>query len=264
MPFMFARFASVTVLAVLSLSPPQSQSDEIAALKREVEKLKAQQVVMQRDLDMIKSLLQSLVQQARGQQEPSFTDKSISIADAPSRGNASAKVTLVEVSDYHCPYCRRQNLQTMPQLVADYVNTGKIRYVFVDYPIAQLHPDAFLSHEAAACAGEQGKYWQMHDLLFTNSPAREVSQLTANAGMLGVDTKKFEECMNGGKGSKHAPEIRQSIARMQQLGVEGTPLVLIGLTPQAGSPMKVVSFVYGAKPYPEFKAAIDTALAQAR
>jgi len=259
---MFARLASVTVVALLSLSPPQSQTDEIASLKREVERLKAQQVLMQRDLDTIKSLLQSLVQGR--QQEESFADKSISITDAPTKGNASAKVTVVEVSDYHCPYCRRQNLQTMPQLFADYVNTGKIKYVFVDYPIAQLHPDAFLSHEAAACAGDQGKYWQMHDLLFTNSPAREVSQLTANAGMLGVDTKKFEECMNGGTGSKHAPAIRQSIARMQQLGVGGTPLVLVGLTPAPGSPMKVISFVYGAKPYPEFKAAIDTALAQAR
>jgi protein-disulfide isomerase len=259
---MFARLASVTVVALLSLSPPQSQTDEIVALKREVERLKAQQVLMQRDLDTIKSLLQSLVQGR--QQEESFADKSISITDAPTKGNASAKVTVVEVSDYHCPYCRRQNLQTMPQLFADYVNTGKIKYVFLDYPIAQLHPDAFLSHEAAACAGDQGKYWQMHDLLFTNSPSREVSQLTANAGMLGVDTKKFEECMNGGKGSKYAPAIRQSIARMQQLGVGGTPLVLVGLTPAAGSPMKVISFVYGAKPYPEFKAAIDTALSQAR
>lgn len=262
MSSMFARLASVTVVALLSLSPPQSQADEIAALKREIERLKAQQVSMQRDLDMIKSLLQSLVQ-GRGQ-EQSFTDKTVNITDAPAKGNAAAKVTLVEVSDYHCPYCRRQNLQTMPQLMADYVNTGKVKYVFLDYPIAQLHPDAFLSHEAAACAGDQGKYWQMHDLLFTNSPARDVSQLTANAGMLGVDTKKFEECMNGGKGTRHATAIRQSIARMQQLGVEGTPLVLIGLTPPPGTPMKVVSFVYGAKPYPEFKQAIDTALAQAR
>jgi protein-disulfide isomerase len=263
MTSMFTRLASVTVVALLSLSPPQSQADEIAALKREIERLKAQQVLMQRDLDIIKSLLQQLAQ-GRGQQEESFADKSISITDAPARGNASAKVTVVEVSDYHCPFCRRQNLQTMPQLMADYVNTGKVKYVFVDYPIAQLHPDAFLSHEAAACAGDQGKYWQMHDLLFTNSPAREVSQLSANAGMLGVDTRKFEECMNGGKGSKYAPAIRQSIARMQQLGVGGTPLVLVGLTPPAGSPMKVISFVYGAKPYPEFKAAIDAALTQAR
>jgi protein-disulfide isomerase len=261
---MFARLASVAVVAMLSLSPPQSQSDEIAALKREIQTLKAQQASMQRDLDMIKSLLQSLVQ-ARGQQpEEAFTDKLINITDAPTKGNPSAKVTLVEVSDYHCPYCRRQNLQTMPQVTAEYVNTGKVKYVFIDYPIAQLHPDAFLSHEAAACAGDQGKYWQMHDLLFTNTPAKDVSQLSANAGMLPVDTKKFEECLNGGKGGKHAPAIRQSIARMQQLGVGGTPLVLIGMTPPPGSPMKVVSFVYGAKPYPEFKAALDDALAQAK
>ena len=101
---MFARLASVAVVAMLSLSPPQSQSDEIAALKREIQTLKAQQASMQRDLDMIKSLLQSLVQ-ARGQQpEEAFTDKLINITDAPTKGNPSAKVTLVEVSDYHCPY----------------------------------------------------------------------------------------------------------------------------------------------------------------
>ena len=260
---LFGRLASVGVIALLSLSPPQSQADDIAALKREIQALKEKQAATDRDLQLIKSLLQSLVQRAQPQ-EDSFVDKTIAIDDAPTRGNTTAKVTLVEVSDYHCPFCRRQNLQTMPQLMADYVNTGKVKYAFVDYPIAQLHPDAFLSHEAAACAGDQGKYWQMHDLLFTNSPAREVSQLTANAGMLGVDPKKFEDCMNGGKGSKYAPAIRQSIARMQQLGVGGTPLVLIGLTPPPGTPMKVISFVYGAKPYPEFKAAIDAALAQAR
>lgn len=260
---MLLKLSSITLLALLSLSPPQTQSEELAALKREVQSLKAQQAQMQRDLDTIKSIL--LGQRAQAQPEgDQFANKQIAIAGEPTKGNAAAKITLVEVSDYHCPFCRRQVLQTMPQLLAEYVNTGKVQYVFVDYPIAQLHPDAFKSHEAAACAGDQGKYWQMHDLLFTNSPAREVSQLTANAGMLGVDTKKFEDCMNGGKGSKYAPAIRQSIARMQQLGVGGTPLVLIGLTPPPGTPMKVISFVYGAKPYPEFKAAIDAALAQAR
>ena len=83
-------------------------------------------------------------------------------------------------------------IQTMPKLLAEYVNSGKVKYVFVDYPIAQLHPDAFKSHEAAACAGDQGKYWQMHDLLFTNSPARDASQLSSSANMLGLDTKKFD------------------------------------------------------------------------
>ena len=105
-----------------------------------------------------------MLQAAQGQarQIRSSTNRSSSPASRR-RGNASAKVTLVEVSDYHCPFCRRQTLQTMPQVLTDYVNTGKVKYVFVDYPIAQLHPDAFAAHEAAACAGDQGKYWQMHD-----------------------------------------------------------------------------------------------------
>ena len=263
---MISRLASVTLLAVLSLSPPQSQGDEIAALKREIQALKAQQAQMQRDLDTIKTLLQGL-SQPRAQGQPAgdpFVNKTIPIDNEPAKGSTTAKVTVVEVSDYHCPYCRRQALQTLPQLMAEYVNAGKVKYVFVDYPIAQLHPDAFKSHEAAACAGDQGKYWQMHDLLFTNSPARDAAQLTANAGMVGVDTKKFEACLNGGNGGTHAAEVRDSVARMQQLGVGGTPLVLIGLTPAPGSPMKVVSSVYGAKPYAEFKTAIDAALAQAR
>jgi protein-disulfide isomerase len=262
---MLLRLTSVTVLALLSLSPPQSQSDEIAALRREVQSLKAQQQAMERDLQAIKSLLQGLAgQRAQAPDADSFVNKSITLEGEPTRGDAAAKITVVEVSDYHCPFCRRQTLQVLPKLMADYVNTGKIKYVFVDYPIAQLHPDAFKSHEAAACAGDQGKYWQMHDLLFTNSPARDAAQLTANANLIGVDTKKFEACLNGGNGGTHAAAIRESIARMQQLGVDGTPLTLIGPTPAPGAPMKIVSSVYGAKPYPEFKAAVDAALAQAK
>ena len=82
--------------------------------------------------------------------------------------------------------------------------------------------------------------------------------------MIGVDMKKFETCLNGGNGGTHAPAIRESIARMQELGVGGTPLVLVGMTPAPGSPMKIVGSVYGAKPYPEFKSALDAALAQAK
>jgi protein-disulfide isomerase len=260
---MLLRLASITVLAIFSLSPPQSQSDEIAALRREVQALKAQQQSMERDLQTIKSLLQTLAQGRQPEADP-FVNKSIELKDEPTKGNAAAKVTMVEVSDYHCPFCRRQTLQTMPKVMAEYVNSGKVKYVFVDYPIAQLHPDAFKSHEAAACAGDQGKYWQMHDLLFTNSPARDASQLSSSANLIGVDMKKFDACLNGGNGSPHAADIRESITRMQELGVGGTPLVLIGMTPAPGAPMKIASYVYGAKPFPEFKAALDAALAQAK
>jgi len=260
---MMLRLASVTVLALLSLSPPQSQSDEIAALKREIQSLKAQQAQMQHDLDAIKSLLQRIAQAQDRPAGDSFVNKQIVIDGEPAKGNAAAKITLVEVSDYHCPFCRRQMLETMPRVMADYVNTGKVRYVFVDYPIAQLHPDAFKAHEAAACAGDQGKYWQMHDLLFTNSPARDAAQLSTQASLLGLDMKKFDACLNNGNGGTHAAEIRASVLRMQQLGVGGTPLVLIGLTPTPGSPLKVIDSIYGAMPYGDFKTALDAVLAQA-
>lgn len=258
---MLPRLAAVTVIALLSLSPPQSQGDEIAALKREIQSLKAQQAAMERDLQAIKTLLQALAQRPGPSAGDSFANKTIAIDNEPSRGNAAAKVTVVEVSDYHCPFCKRQTQQTMPQLMTEYVNAGKVRYVFVDYPIAQLHPDAFKAHEAANCAGDQGKYWQMHDSLFANPPAREAAQLSAQAKAIGLDMAKFDACLGGGK---HATPIRDSIMRMEELGVGGTPLTLIGMTPAPGSPMKVVSFVYGARPYSDFKSAIDEALAQAR
>jgi protein-disulfide isomerase len=254
---MLLKLSSITVLALLSLSPPQSQADEIATLKRQMQELKTQQTSMERDLQTIKSILQ----RAQAPEADPFVGKTIAISKEPSRGNASAKITIVEVSDYHCPFCRRQTLQTVPQLLTDYVNTGKVKYVFVDYPIAQLHPDALRAHEAAGCAGDQGKYWQMHDSLFTNPPAGNAAQLTAQARVLGLDESKFASCLSG---EVHAPAIRESIAHMQQLGVGGTPLTLIGLTPAPGAPMKVVSSVYGARPYADFKTAIDAALAQAQ
>ena len=259
------KVSSVALLALLSLSPPQSQSEEIAALKREIQALRTQQTTMERDLQAIKTFLQNLAQQRPGQPAgpaaDEFANKSIPIADEPSMGNAGAKVTLVEVSDYHCPFCRRHTLQTWPQLVTEYVDSGKARYVFVDYPIAQLHPDAFKSHEAASCAADQGKYWQMHQNLFAGSPVRDTAQLTEKAKAIGLDLPKFNTCLSSGR---HAPAIRESIERMQNLGINGTPLTLVGLTPAPGAPMKVVSSIYGARPYADFKAAIDAALAQAR
>src|SRR3990170_858722 len=224
------KISAVALLALLSLSPPQSQADEIAAIKRQIQEMKAQQTSMERDLQAIKSLLQQAQAPSAPAGDP-FLGKSIPITDEPMRGNGSAKITVVEVSDFHCPFCRRQTLQTLPSLMTDYVNSGKVKYVFVDYPIAQLHPDAFRAHEAANCAGDQGKYWQMHDSLFTNAPARDAAQLTAQARTIGLDEAKFSSCLSGGV---HSAAIRSSVARMQQLGIGGAPPTPIRPTPAPG------------------------------
>lgn len=258
------KITSVALVALLSLSPPQSQDAEIEALKREVAALKAQQATMMRELQAIKSLLQQLArpQQAPGPPEvPGLIGSSIPLEGEPTMGEQSAKVTIVEVSDYHCPFCRRSAQQTFPQIVSEYVKSGKAQYAFVDYPIAQLHPDAFRSHEAAACAADQGKFWEMHTSLWTTTPLRDAASLTAKAGSLGLDTAAFKACMDSGK---HSAAIRDSVSRMERLGISGTPMTVVGLTPAPGQPMTIVKYIYGAMPYSAFKSAIDEVLAQAR
>ncbi len=262
---MIARLAVVSVVALLSLSPPQSQSDEIAALKREVAELKAQQAAMQRDLQAIKAFLQNALQPrqpaAAGEELPGLIGQTVPLAGMESLGSASARLTLVEVSDYHCPFCRRNATQTFPQVNADYIATGKARYVFIDYPIAQLHPDAFKSHVAADCAGEQGKYWQMHTALFAGAPAKDAAALAERAQSIGLDAAKFSACLSSGR---HDAAITESIARVEKLGIGGTPATLIGLTPRGNEPMKIIGYVYGARPFADFKAQIDAALAKAQ
>ena len=183
---MVLKVATVALVALFSLSPPIEQ--DAAALKREIDALKAQQAEMQKDLDAIRAYLQQMIIEKA---EAAMVNAPIVVAGAPTRGSASAKIMLVEVSDYHCPFCRRHTLVTQPQIDADYINTGKLRYVFIDYPIDQLHPDAFKAHEAANCAGEQGKYWEMHGKLFESPPTRDSAQLTpqlvSQAKAVGLD-----------------------------------------------------------------------------
>lgn len=255
---MVLKLATVTLVALFSLSPPYEQ--DTVALKREIEALKAQQAEMQKELDAIRAFLQQMIVEKA---QAAMVNATIAVAGEPTKGSATARVMMIEVSDYHCPFCRRHTLTTQPQIDAEYINTGKLRYVFIDYPIDQLHPDAFKAHEAANCAGDQGKYWEMHGKLFESPPARDGAQLApqllSQAQGIGLDAGKFRACLDGGK---YATPVRDNVARMQALGVDSTPTFLIGLTPAAGQPMKVVKVVRGAVPYPQFKDAIDGLLNQ--
>ena len=257
------KLATVAFVALLSLSPPleQNPGDEMAALRKEIQALKEQQAQMQRELQAIKNFLQAAMrpQQQQEPEVPGLIGSSLTIEGEPSLGQAGAKVTIVEISDYHCPFCKRHTQQTFPQINAEYVGKGTARYVFVDYPIAQLHPQAARSHEAAACAGEQNKFWEMHASLFRSPPAKDDSALAAQAQQTGIDVSKFTSCLTSGR---HASAIKASAARIEQMGIQGTPMTVIGLTPAPGQPMKILKYVYGARPFSDFKAAIDSVLSQ--
>jgi len=105
-----------------------------------------------------------------------FSDvkKEISLNNfAGKMGDDNAKVTLVEFTDFQCPFCERHTTTTVPQIIKDYVNTGKVKYYIMDYPLTQIHPNAFIASEAARCAAEQGKYWEMYDKIFTTQTTWE-------------------------------------------------------------------------------------------
>src|SRR4029453_6325636 len=114
-------------------------------------------------------------------------------------GAPSAKVVMIEFSDYQCPFCGRYANETFAPLMAQYVNTGKIRYIFKNFPLEGIHPLAEKAAEAAECMGEQGKYWEAHERLFKNQKALDAKQLSEHALALGLNVPKFQQCLDTGK-----------------------------------------------------------------
>lgn len=168
------------------------------------------------------------------------------IDDDAVKGSASAPVTIVEFSDYQCPFCARFYQQTLPQIQENYIDTGKVKFIYRDYPLASIHPLAQKAAEAAECAGEQGKYFDMHDMLFTKGVTGGVEAYKQFAADLKLDTAKFNECLDSGK---MAAEISKDTQDGNAAGVQGTPAFIIN-----------GQIISGAQPYANFQAAIDAAL----
>lgn len=168
------------------------------------------------------------------------------------QGDPQAPLTVIEFSDYGCPFCRRYFDATYPQVKAQYIDTGKIYYVFKDFPIVQIHPQAPLAAEAARCAGEQGKYWEMHAALFA-APSEwdttENAALTAfgrYAKAIKLKESDFSACL---RGHRYQPMVEAAQAQGLRLGVTGTPTFIIN-----------GKLLTGAHPFSVFKNAINREL----
>ena len=232
--------------------PPAQAEVTLEDLLQEMEALKTRQQGMQSDLQEIKNLL-------RGKIAPPPVPQNVTVGldDDPSQGDPNAPVTLVEFSDYQCPFCARHFRETLPQIDAEYVKTGKVRYVFRDFPL-DIHPQAERAAQAAHCAGDQGKYWPMHDQLFGNPRAIGLDDFTAQATAIGLDLVRFNACLSD---KKYAEEVKKDLKEGQQLGITGTPGFFIGRTDAASNQVKGARALIGAQPYASFKAAFDALLA---
>lgn len=183
---------------------------------------------------------------------PTLGKQNVDVGHLPPQGDPSAKVKIIEFADFRCPFCDQFYRNAEPQIINDYVKTGKAVFYFRHF--AFLGPASTTAANAAECANDQGKFWQMHDYLYQNQPNESdtsmytTDKLTQIAGTLGMDTNQFRQCLSNTTESK---KISDDLAAGQKVGVNGTPTTFINGTP-----------IVGAVPYTQIKAEIDKALQQ--
>jgi len=182
----------------------------------------------------------------------------VSLDDDPFKGNPNAPVTVVEYSDFQCPFCSRFFQQTLPLIEENYIDTGKIKFVYKDLPLDSLHPNARAAHIAAECADEQGKFWEYHDVLFEKQPqwsnlasSELQNTFTQFATEMGLQAASFESCMQS---PNIADEVNKDTLEAASFGATGTPTFFIGN--EKDGFIKLV----GAQPYATFQRVIDNQL----
>ena len=182
---------------------------------------------------------------------PAAGPVNVGVGHLPPQGDPNAKVKIIEFADLRCPFCDQFFKETEPQIIKDYVNTGKAVFYFRHY--AFLGDASVVAANAAECANEQSKFWPMHDYLYQNQPDESdtsmytVANLTTIAGNLGMDTTQFSSCLSA---KKYQTNVDGDMTDGNTAGVNGTPATFINGV-----------LISGAEPYATFKAEIDKDLA---
>ena len=170
-----------------------------------------------------------------------------------SLGRADAPLTMVEFTDYQCPYCRAFQAQTFAQLKKNYIDTGKLRFIVRDLPL-EFHSSARPAAEAAHCAAEQGKFWEMHHALLTGSEPLAEGGIDRRATAVGLDLNRLHACVAA---ARYESAIARNAATADGIGIHGTPAFVIG---RAAHGVLEGALAEGAFPYAEFDGALKDML----
>lgn len=182
----------------------------------------------------------------------------ISTDNDPVIGKLDAPITIIEFSDFQCPFCARFHIDTLPSIMNEYIKNGQVKLVFRDFPIQSIHPNALPASVAAECANEQGKFKEMHDLLFENQ--REwnnqntndvISTFNQYASKMNLEEEEFDSCLRNGK---YIEEIQKDLDDGRAYGISGTPGFFVGNDQIGFIELK------GAQPFENFKKVIDSQL----
>ena len=249
--------------AIAQQSSSQQQSEDVVTLKNDVQQLKAQQQLILDRLDELKKLLNS--KRSDNSQRAIKVPDSMGVDGERFRGEATARVVIIEYGDIECPFCRHFKQDIYPRIFDDYIKTGKARFYYRDMPLT-FHEHALPAARAEHCAGEQGKFWEMHDSLFTDKPGTigpggrktmlTQSDIDDRARTLGIDTAKLDDCIAS---TRYGDFIKRSSEEAVKMNIEGTPAFLIGTIGPNGNIIGVKPLV-GAQPFEVFKSMIDPLL----
>lgn len=217
---------------------------QLLELRKDIKELKAEIVITRSEVAKL----------GRGGGQRVAALSKVSIDDDPALGSRTAKIGLIEFSDYQCPFCRRFHTQTFDQLKRKYIDTGKVLYVLRDFPL-DFHRQAKSAAIAANCAGEQGAYWAMKRQLFANSNRFGPAFYQEAARSLKLNIGTFQQCLND---PRQAKEIESDMAYGDSIGVRGTPAFFVGRL--QGKELVDAKLISGARSLGYFSRVIDNLL----
>jgi protein-disulfide isomerase len=236
-----ARRFGICMLLCLALLPARASAEGMT---------KQQGDAILKELRQIRDLLEKQQRPAAAPQAaPPQERATLKLGSDYALGRNDAPVTIVEYTDYQCPYCSRWHVSTFPEIRKNYIDTGKVRFIKRDLPLS-FHPNALPAAQAALCAGDQGKFWEMHERLSANPSALGPETYTRFAKELSLDAAAFQGCLASGK---HVEAIRGSERSAAEAGITGTPGFVVG-TAKGDTVEGVV--ILGAQPYAAFDRAI--------
>lgn len=181
-----------------------------------------------------------------------------SLAGIPTKGSPSAKVVVIEFSDFQCPFCARFATGVQPELLARYVEAGTVAWAFRHLPLPEIHPQAVHAAEVAECAGRQGRFWEAHDALFRDQQALAARQALALVQPVLTDSAAVAACVDQGHARERLSADGEEATR---LGLRSTPVFLLG-TRQPDGTVRIATIVAGARSADEFGRALDALIAQ--
>jgi len=198
-----------------------------------------------KELRQIRELLEKQGAPAPPAGQQQITKATVSIEGAYTIGSKDAPLTMVEFTDFQCPFCQRFHVQTFAELKKNYIDTGKLRFVSRDLPL-DFHPNALQAAQAGRCAGEQGQFWAMRDRMNSNPDKLDLASLAGFAQDLKLNVANFRSCIDSGK---YKNAIHSDSQTAEKIGANGTPSFVLGKSTPEGVEGELI---IGAMPYEVF------------